>query len=128
MGAMPPGARGGGVFPARSETLDNYKTDPTELTREANELATLATQLRDQIKATNNGTLLKDLAPNLKRIEKLAKHLRSEIILRQIFFSVQFSIDDLERHPFLRLRATFIYRRWLILPDGSIKLNVQLLR
>jgi hypothetical protein len=78
--AMPPGARNGGVFPATNAPLETYKPDPTELRREADELAALAAGLPSQVGAVNSGMLPKDLGTNLKRIEKIAKHLRSEIV------------------------------------------------
>jgi len=51
-------------------------TDPVELEREAHELATLAQSVPNDIDKLNQGLLPKDAADKLKRIEKLAKHLR----------------------------------------------------
>ena len=53
--------------------------DPAKLQQEAEELAKLSTGLPSQIEQLNHGQIPKDLAEQLKRIEKLAKHLRSEI-------------------------------------------------
>ena len=53
--------------------------NPEMVTSEAQELRALAAQLPQQIDQTTKGQLPKDLVENLKRIEKLAKHLRSEI-------------------------------------------------
>jgi hypothetical protein len=53
--------------------------NPELVTSEAQELRGLANQLPQQIDQTTKGQLPKDLVENLKRIEKLAKHLRSEI-------------------------------------------------
>jgi hypothetical protein len=50
-----------------------------QVNSEAQELRALAAQLPQQIDQTTKGQLPKDLVENLKRIEKLAKHLRSEI-------------------------------------------------
>ena len=40
----------------------------------------LADSLPDQIQQVSNNQLPKDLSDNLKRIERLAKHLRSEVV------------------------------------------------
>ena len=61
--------------PAKSRTV----TDPAELMRDADELAALAQSLPAAVNQTTHGMLPKDLAANLKRIEKLAKRLRTEV-------------------------------------------------
>jgi hypothetical protein len=53
--------------------------NPEMVNSEAQELRGLADRLPQQIDQTTKGQLPKDLVENLKRIEKLAKHLRSEI-------------------------------------------------
>jgi hypothetical protein len=53
--------------------------DPAQLQREANELSALAGSVPLDIKEVNNGVLPKDFLEKLKRIEKLSKHLRSEL-------------------------------------------------
>jgi hypothetical protein len=51
-----------------------------QVNAESQELCRLAAALPPQIDQVTKGQLPKDLAENLKRIEKLSKHLRSEIV------------------------------------------------
>jgi hypothetical protein len=53
--------------------------DVTELKKQANEVVTLSQALPVQIEQIGNGKLPKELIENLKKIEKLSKHIRSEI-------------------------------------------------
>jgi hypothetical protein len=53
--------------------------DPQKLKHDADELAALAGSVPSAVDQTTKGVLPKDLSEKLKRIEKLAKHLRSEI-------------------------------------------------
>jgi hypothetical protein len=53
--------------------------DPAKLRRDADELASLAQSVPPEVDQTNKGVLPKDLSEKLKRIEKLAKQLRSQI-------------------------------------------------
>ena len=53
--------------------------DVAVVKQEADELRKLADALPDQIQQISSNQLPKDLSDNLKRIEKLAKHLRSEV-------------------------------------------------
>jgi hypothetical protein len=53
--------------------------DPAKLKQEADELAQLSAGLPSDLAQVAHGQLPKDLADKLKRIEKLAKHLRSEL-------------------------------------------------
>jgi hypothetical protein len=53
--------------------------DPTRLREDANELANLAQSIPPAVDQTTKGLLPKDLDQKLKRIEKLAKQLRSQI-------------------------------------------------
>jgi hypothetical protein len=53
--------------------------DATRLRQDANELANLAQSIPPAIGQTTKGLLPKDLDQKLKRIEKLAKQLRSQI-------------------------------------------------
>jgi hypothetical protein len=53
--------------------------DPAKLKRDADELATLAQSVPPEVDQTTKGVLPKDLSEKLKRIEKLAKQLRSQI-------------------------------------------------
>jgi len=55
------------------------KIDLDQVKREAEELHKLADALPGQIQQVAAGQIPKDLPENLKRIEKLAKHLRKEI-------------------------------------------------
>jgi len=54
--------------------------DLAKLKRDADELAALAQSVPPAIDQTSKGILPKDLGENLKRIEKLAKKLRSQIV------------------------------------------------
>jgi hypothetical protein len=60
--------------------LRNKKFDVAQVKQEADELRKLADVLPDQIQQVSNNQLPKDLSDNLKRIERLAKHLRSEVV------------------------------------------------
>ncbi len=55
-------------------------TDLEKLRRDADELAFLARSIPPDVKNTTKGILPKDLSPKLKKIEKLAKELRAQII------------------------------------------------
>jgi hypothetical protein len=50
-----------------------------ELQQEAEELAQLAQSIPAEVEQVNHGVLPKDLNNKLKRIEKLSKHLRSDL-------------------------------------------------
>ena len=50
-----------------------------QLEHEANELSNLAQSIPVDVKSVMRGTLPKDFLEKLKRIEKLSKHLRSEL-------------------------------------------------
>jgi len=50
-----------------------------EVKQESQELRTLADQIPGEIDQVTDGKLPKDLSDNLKKIEKLSKHLRSEV-------------------------------------------------
>jgi hypothetical protein len=53
--------------------------DAAQLKNEAQELQGMAQALTPQIDQIGNGKLPKELIENLKKIEKLAKHMRGEI-------------------------------------------------
>jgi hypothetical protein len=53
--------------------------DVAKLSQNAHELAALAQSVPSEIEQATNGVLPKDLGEKLKRIEKLAKQLRSQI-------------------------------------------------
>ncbi len=55
------------------------RVNPQQLANDADELARLGETIRRQVNQLNQQQLPKDLLTNLKRIEQLAKHLRSEV-------------------------------------------------
>jgi hypothetical protein len=55
------------------------RVDVTELKTEARELITMSQALPAQMEQIGNGKYPKELVDNLKRIEKLCKHIRGEI-------------------------------------------------
>jgi hypothetical protein len=55
------------------------KLDPIKLHQEAQELLELSQSLQNDIDSMNRGLRPKDTIEKLKRIQKLAKHLRGEI-------------------------------------------------
>jgi hypothetical protein len=55
--------------------------DPAKVRRDADELAALAQSVPPEVDQTTKGVLPKDLNEKLKRIEKLAKQLRSQLTL-----------------------------------------------
>ncbi len=61
--------------PVAKPTLDVAK-----LKRQANELATLAQSIPPDIEQVEKGLLPKDLNDKLKRIEKLSKQIRKELL------------------------------------------------
>ena len=60
-------------------TFKQKPVDPGLLRQEAEELAKLSVALPSLMDQVSQGKIPKDLADELKRIEKLAKHLRAEI-------------------------------------------------
>jgi hypothetical protein len=56
-----------------------HPIDPAQAQREAQELADLAQKIPAQVAQLSKNVLPKDLPEQLKRVEKLAKHLRKEI-------------------------------------------------
>lgn len=55
------------------------KINVEQVKKEADELKTLADGVPSQIEQVTKNQYPKDLTENLKRIERLAKHLRSEV-------------------------------------------------
>jgi hypothetical protein len=55
------------------------RTDPDQLRREGLELLELSQSLQPDIDSVNRGLHPKDVVDKLKRIQKLAKHMRGEI-------------------------------------------------
>jgi hypothetical protein len=81
---IPPGIRDG------EQRINNQQTDPpraaqprpadsAKLQAEAAQLRELAAGLPAAVDQVTKGSMPKDLNDNLKKIEKLAKHLRSDI-------------------------------------------------
>jgi hypothetical protein len=64
---------------AWSQQATKKTVDVTELKTKANELVTMSQALSAQLDQVGNGKYPKDLIDNLKKIEKLSKHIRSEI-------------------------------------------------
>ena len=60
--------------------ITHPRVDRARLERDANELARLAADIPSLIEQANKGLLPKDLSERLKRIEKLSKQLRRELI------------------------------------------------
>ena len=67
-------------FPVRTTAMPTQKAvDPVQLQRDAKELLELSQSLQPDIDYVNRGLLPKDTLEKLKRIEKLSKHLRSQL-------------------------------------------------
>jgi len=82
---IPPGIRQADQADAQSQRdmpppLNQRATiDPAKLRHDADELAALAQSVPLEVDQTAKGVLPKDLSEKLKRIEKLAKQLRSQL-------------------------------------------------
>ena len=61
------------------ETTPRQRLDLIELQRESRELSDLARTVPADVESVSHGLLPKDFIEKLKRIEKLSKHLRSEV-------------------------------------------------
>ena len=69
-------------LPAEQVSLEAQKrptVDRLRLQRDAQELAELSASIPADVRRVNRGLLPKDLMEKLKRVEKLSKHLRSEL-------------------------------------------------
>jgi hypothetical protein len=80
---IPPGVRdadkqGNAPIEAPAQAVTK-PIDRAALKQEADELARLSAAIPSEVDHVAQGQLPKDLAEQLKRIEKLAKHLRSEV-------------------------------------------------
>jgi hypothetical protein len=64
--------------PVQSSTPRPH-TDPLELQREARQVLELSQSIQSDFESINRGLLPKDTIEKLKRIEKLSRHLRSQI-------------------------------------------------
>jgi hypothetical protein len=62
-----------------TETKQHKQIDFVELQRESRELSDLAHTIPLDMENISRGLLPKDVVDKLKRIEKLSKHLRSEV-------------------------------------------------
>lgn len=62
-----------------SVTRTQLAPDPVQLQREAREMVDLSQSVLNDMDSVSHGLLPKDLHDKLKRIEKLSKHLRSEV-------------------------------------------------
>jgi hypothetical protein len=83
---IPPGIRKAEQSDAQSElnipppmNPRRRALDPDKLKRDADELVVLAQSVPSEIDQATKGVLPKDLAGKLKKIEKLAKQLRSQL-------------------------------------------------
>jgi hypothetical protein len=69
-------------LPTEQVSLEDRKTptlDMARLQKDAQELADLSASIRTDVERVNRGLLTKDVVEKLKRVEKLSKHLRSEL-------------------------------------------------
>jgi hypothetical protein len=62
-----------------SDAMPRFTIDRVQLQRDARELLELSQSLQPDIDSVNRGLLPKDTLAKLKRIERLSKHLRSEL-------------------------------------------------
>jgi hypothetical protein len=83
---IPPGVREADKIDAQSQqnlppppVVRRTPADTAKLKRDADELASLAASIPSAVNQTTMGVLPKDLNQKLRRIEKLAKQLRSQI-------------------------------------------------
>jgi len=80
---IPPGRRAAddqsNVALEAPATPKAQKVDPKKLKADAEELAKLSAAIPSEVEQVTQGHLPKDLSEQLKRIEKLAKHLRGDI-------------------------------------------------
>lgn len=90
---MPPIDRGEGIIDKNNDThkleqpdqesplRPGVRLDRAQIRRDAGELSRLAQSISSEIGDTEKGALPKDLSENLKKIQKLSKHLRDELKL-----------------------------------------------
>jgi hypothetical protein len=80
---IPPGIRRAEQAEAKNESIPSPTSRRTidlgKLKHDADELATLAQSIPPDVDQTAKGVLPKDLGLKLKRIERLAKQLRSQL-------------------------------------------------
>jgi len=79
----PPGLQGARQYesthPLEAPQPPVRKIDLAQLQREADELSTLAQSIPADVRSVTQGMLSKDMLEKLRKIEKISKHLRSEI-------------------------------------------------
>jgi len=66
-------------LPVQSSTLPKRHIDPLELQREAKQVLDLSQSIQSDFESINRGMLPSETIEKLRRIEKLSKHLRSQI-------------------------------------------------
>lgn len=69
-------------LPTEQVSLEDRKTptfDMARVQKDAQELADLSASIRTNIEHANRSLLSRDVVEKLKRVEKLSKHLRSEL-------------------------------------------------
>lgn len=76
----PPSMDSQGTASPSQPPLVRRQVDFAELQKEAEDLARTAQTIPDDMNALRKGTLPKDFAQKLKHIEKLSKHLRSQVV------------------------------------------------
>jgi hypothetical protein len=76
---QPPQSANRPTVMAEPKATHIQRLDPFQLQRDARELADLAQTVPTDVDKVNHGLLPKDASEKLKRIEKLAKRLRSEM-------------------------------------------------
>ena len=72
-------ARGQMMRPDSPPELDTRAVQLKAIHHDAEELSTLSASLQSDLQQLQKGLLVKDLAQNLKKMEKLAKKLRQEV-------------------------------------------------
>ena len=65
--------------PIQPSTAPRPRVDPVELRREASEVVDLSKSIQSDFESISRGMLPKNTIEKLKKIEKLSKHLRSQI-------------------------------------------------
>jgi hypothetical protein len=75
----PPSMDSQGTPPPSQPPMVRRQVDFAELQKEAEDLARTAQTIPDDTNALRKGTLPKDFVQKLKHIEKLSKHLRSQV-------------------------------------------------
>jgi hypothetical protein len=68
------------VYRNQAPTAPVRRIDPVQVKNQADELAKLASSIPADINQVGKGLLPKELSEKLKRIEKLSKRLRQELI------------------------------------------------